>query len=55
MEPVCRGEEVAEARPEGILVQHYGATGFCNLRVMINSAKCRLSSIEEQKQHQWVE
>lgn len=38
-----------EARPEGVLVQHHGAAGFCNLRALINSSKWRLSSIELQK------
>lgn len=38
-----------EARPEGVLVQHHGAAGFCNLRALINSSKWRLSSVEEQK------
>lgn len=47
MEPVCRGKEIPETRPEQVLVQHCGR--FYNLRAMINSCQCTLSSTEEQK------
>lgn len=36
----CAGRgEIAEVRPGGILVQHHGAAGFCNLSAMINSSE----------------
>lgn len=41
MELVCRGAEIMEARPEGLLIQHHGAAGVCNLRAMINSSMRR--------------